>query len=111
MREIIKKRTIPVKGMTCEGCENKINNTLSSLDGVEKVIAKKEGKVYIEYDLMKVNLETIENKITELNYTISGSLFHKIKRGFINFTEQNEYDNMHAEPHSCCKIPEKHANH
>ena len=89
------------------GCERNINNTLSELYGVNKVTADKSGKVYVEYDLMKVNLETIENSISELNYTISPGFLNKLKKGMIHFTEQNEYDNMHAEPHSCCTVPEK----
>ena len=111
MREIIKKRDIEVSGMTCEGCEKNINETLSSLDGVIEVKADKKGTVHVEYDLMKINLESIESKLSELNYKPVSGFFGKIKHGFIVFTEENEYDNMHAEPHSCCTLPGEKVNH
>lgn len=107
MKEIIKKRDIHVEGMTCEGCERNINEALTALDGVEEVKADKSGTVHVEYNLTKINLDCIENKIRELNFHPGKSFFDKMKRGFINFTEQNERDNMNAEIHSCCEVPSK----
>jgi len=71
MGELIKKRTIKVKGMHCENCESKINNALSKINGIKEVKADKAGKVYLKYDLLKINLENIEKQIIKLGYELS----------------------------------------
>lgn len=44
MKEIILK----VEGMVCEGCENRVQNTIKMIKGVKKVVANhKEGTVTI----------------------------------------------------------------
>lgn len=110
MKEIIKKRDIHVEEMTCGGCERNIDETLSAIDGVKDVKVDRKGSVHIKYDLMKVNLQCIEEKIKEINFRLGTGFFDRLKRGFINFTEENERGNMNAAPHSCCTIPEEH-NH
>ncbi len=112
MRDLLKKRLIKVSGITCEGCVATINTALSSLKGVIDVKANKAGTVHIEYDLMKIDLKAIEDKLSELNYAPTKDLLSRIKHGFITYTEENEYNNMHAQPHSCCTLPgEKDMNH
>ena len=56
MKEII----IKVKGLMCEGCENRIKNSLNTIDGVETVYANyKEG-------IVKITLrELVEKNILE----------------------------------------------
>jgi len=44
MKEIVLK----VEGMACEGCENRIQNAVKNMEGIEKVVANhKEGTVII----------------------------------------------------------------
>ncbi len=105
MDEIIKKRTIKVEGMTCEGCEKKINDTISNLKGVKQVKADKAGEVHLQYNLLKIKLEDIEKQITKLGYNLSNKLVDKMKRGWIHNTEQNEYDTMTAPAAPCCSNP------
>jgi copper chaperone CopZ len=105
MGEIIKKRTIHVSGMTCEGCEATIDNTLSKIDGIKAVKADKTGRVYVEYNLRNINLEAIEKIISDLNYEITNGFFNRLKREWIYFIEQNERDNLSAVSYSCCVDP------
>ena len=35
----MKETTIKVKGMVCNGCENRVQNALKNIDGVENVVA------------------------------------------------------------------------
>ncbi len=106
MREIIKKRIINVKGITCNGCVNTIDSELSRLIGVKTAIAGVEGYVYVEYDLNKITFKEIEENITELGYMLSNNLLDKLKREWYYFTEGNELDNLHNTSRSCCTIPD-----
>ena len=103
MNEIIKKRTIKIDNITCEGCEKIIHDSLAMMEGVKEVITNSSG-VAIKYDLKKINLEDILEKIKKLGYNPSTGFFQKMKTGFINFTEENERDNLHTEFHSCCSL-------
>ena len=61
---------INVKGMMCSGCENRIKNALSMVDGVENVEANhKDGtvKVFTKEDVEK---ELLEEKIEDLGFEI-----------------------------------------
>ena len=35
----MKETIIKVKGMVCNGCENRVQNALKTIDGIEEVIA------------------------------------------------------------------------
>ena len=58
------KLILNVKGMKCEGCENRIKNVVSSIDGVREVSADyKTGVVTIlcEKDLNDIIINAIED--------------------------------------------------
>ncbi len=105
MREIIKKRTIHVSGMTCEGCERTIDTALSEIDGIKAVKADKTGRVYVEYNLRKIDLEAIEKLISDLDYEITDGFLNRLKREWIYFFEQNERDNLSTVSYACCVDP------
>ena len=68
--EIMKKIEIKVKGMVCEGCENRIQNALKKINGVENVEANHQtGIVTVTF---KENLEEnqIIEKIKELDFEV-----------------------------------------
>lgn len=59
-----------VKGMMCEGCENRIKNALKTIDGVKKVeadhvsgIVKISTKNIIDQGLLKQKIEDIGYEI------------------------------------------------
>ena len=61
--------TIPISGMTCIGCAQRIENTLRKLDGVIKAdvnFAKEE--LYIEYIPTLISLNDIKKVIKDLGY-------------------------------------------
>ena len=91
--------------MTCEGCINWINETLSKIDGVKEVRVKKMGYVYVEYDLMKISIKKIENEIIVLGYGISKNLWQRVKRSWIHYSEDTEYENMNLPAPPCCSKP------
>ncbi len=65
------KIKIKIKGMMCEGCENRVQNALKEIKGVENVEADhKTGMVMItgkniEYKEIKETLEDLEYEILE----------------------------------------------
>lgn len=66
MKEII----IKVEGMMCTGCENRIKNALSLIEGVAQVEANHEKgivKVILEKEISK---DILEEKITDLGFEI-----------------------------------------
>lgn len=66
MKEII----IKVNGMVCAGCENRIKNALSQIEGVKDVEASFEaGSVKIKAD-EKVTKEKIEDIITDIGFEV-----------------------------------------
>jgi len=89
--ESIKKRTIEVDNMVCDGCEQKIKEALSRIPGVKQVGTDyKEGKVIVIYDLSQTELKSIENKVREIGYSIKENFITKLERAFIHFLEENE---------------------
>lgn len=61
---------IKVEGMMCEGCENRVQNVLSQIDGVEKVIANhKEGIVTVKAN-NEVDKNIIKEKIEDIGYEV-----------------------------------------
>jgi len=90
MKQSIKKRNIHVEGMSCSGCERRVINALSHFEGVKKVMARKSGRVYVEYDLNKLDLFKIEKILEEIDYRPRGNFLDRVKRGFYHYFEQKE---------------------
>ena len=62
----MKETIINVKGMVCNGCENRVKNALKTIDGVEEVeanytngIVKVKSKEEVEESAMKEKIEDI----------------------------------------------------
>ncbi len=62
---------LQVEGMTCTGCETRIENAVKKLDGIEKVKAiYNSSNVYVTYNPDAIKLKTIIDTIEKLNYTV-----------------------------------------
>lgn len=67
MKEII----IKVEGMVCNGCENRVQNVVKQIAGVEKVVAKhEEGIVTITLN-KDINIELIKEKIEDIGFKVT----------------------------------------
>lgn len=65
----MKETIIKVQGMACEGCENRIQNALKNMEGIESVVAShKEGTVTIKANENLIN--SIKEKIEDLGFTV-----------------------------------------
>ena len=106
--ESIKNRTLLVDNMVCEGCEEKIKKEISNLNGVLEVeVNYKTGKTKVKYDILKINLKSIEYKLKNIGYNLKGDFLIKLKIGFIHFLEENEKDNLTGKPSTCCSDPKE----
>ncbi len=64
--------TIPVNGMTCEGCENAIKTSISTLDGIAEVSASHLDSIaVVKYDSTATTLAAIEGKIADAGYVVA----------------------------------------
>lgn len=65
----MKETIIKVQGMACEGCENRIQNALKNMEGIENVVANhKEGTVTITANETLIN--SIKEKIEDLDFIV-----------------------------------------
>lgn len=71
MEEKLKQKVLHTKGMTCTGCETRIENALKKMDGVTEVKALySNSNVYISYDKNRVKLGEIIKAIERLDYEV-----------------------------------------
>lgn len=65
----MKETIIEVQGMACEGCENRIQNALKNMEGIENVVANhKEGIVTIKAN--EIDINSIKEKIEDLGFIV-----------------------------------------
>ncbi len=66
----MKEMEIKVNGMVCGGCENRIKNALSTIDGVKNVEADHNTGVMKVSCEDSVNREVIEEKIDDIGFEV-----------------------------------------
>ena len=65
------QRTIPVNGMTCDGCEQSVQSALTGLDGVHNATADHTlGSVQVRFDDTIVTKDAIREQIQQAGYTV-----------------------------------------
>ena len=63
---------IKVKGMVCNGCENRVQNAVKQIDGVESVVADyKAGTVKVT-TAENVDENLIKEKIEDIGFEVKG---------------------------------------
>lgn len=66
------KSNISIYGMTCTGCELKIEKAIKKIDGVFNVtVSYSKQNAIVEYDDQKTDFEKIKAIITKIGYTVS----------------------------------------
>ncbi len=64
--------TIPVKGMTCKGCQQNIENELAQMLGVIKANASHESaELTVEFDKKQLNPEKIVETVNNIGFSAS----------------------------------------
>lgn len=68
----MKNIIIKIKGMGCQNCVNAVMESLSEIDGINKVNVSLEKELAeVEYDELKVNTDKMIETIKELEYEAS----------------------------------------
>ena len=65
------KKTISIEGMHCEHCAKKVENTLSSIEGVDKVKVNLSKKEAIIISKSIIDDQTIKDSFKDLDFTIT----------------------------------------
>lgn len=66
----MKEIKLKVNGMHCEGCENRIKNSLSTIDGISEVSANHTNGIVIIKANDDINLEEVKEMIENLDFEI-----------------------------------------
>ncbi len=66
MKEIV----LNVKGMVCNGCENRVKNALKNIDGVEEVLANHETGVVKVTSNEDVSKEKLEETVEDIGFEV-----------------------------------------
>ena len=66
----MKELVFNVKGMMCEGCENRVKNSVSRIDGVDSVEASfKTGEVKVTLN-KEIDTNIITERIEDIGYEV-----------------------------------------
>lgn len=66
----MKETIINVKGMVCNGCENRVKNALKTIDGVEKVEANYTNGIVKVTSKDEVEESTLKDKIEDIGFEV-----------------------------------------
>ena len=66
----MKEITIKVNGMVCGGCENRVKNAVSTIEGVEKVEADHNKGIVTVNMKEDVSKNIIEEKIEDIGFEV-----------------------------------------
>lgn len=63
--------TLQVEGMTCGHCVKSVENSVGSMNGVDRVLVElNDGTVAVEYNENDVNVQEIKDTIEDQGYTV-----------------------------------------
>lgn len=66
----MKEKTIKIEGMVCNGCENRVQNALKTMKGVEKVVADHtNGTVTVTLN-DELEKDTLKDKIEDIGFKV-----------------------------------------
>lgn len=66
----MKEIELKVNGMVCGGCENRVQNAVSLIDGVESVVADHNTNTVKVTTSKEVDLNIIKEKIQDLDFEV-----------------------------------------
>ncbi len=66
----MKETILKVEGMMCNGCENRVQNTLKNIEGVEEVTASFMNKTVKIISNENVSEQEVKEKIQDLGYEV-----------------------------------------
>ncbi len=104
--QIIKQHCLKLSESVNNDTKKSITKALETMRGV-KSIHIETNKLDITYDLLQTTLLKIEKCLKKTNRQLSGKFMERIKRFFINYTEETELDNLKQKDSYSCHNPPK----
>lgn len=66
----MKETTIKIEGMVCNGCENRVQNALKTIEGVENVEANYKNGIVTVASKNEVSEKIIKEKIEDIGFKV-----------------------------------------
>ncbi len=66
----MKETIIKVNGMVCNGCENRVQNALKTIDGIENVVADHNKGIVTVTSREDVSKSVMEEKIEDIGFDV-----------------------------------------
>lgn len=67
---MMKETIIKVEGMVCNGCENRVQNALKTIEGIENVVANHISGTVTVTSKNEVTISTIKEKIEDIGFKV-----------------------------------------
>ena len=105
MDPVIKKRHFAVRNVRDAKMARALERELLAARGVLQVDVIPFQALYITYDLMEIKLDDIVGQLKKLGYPMAPATLLEWWKGWVDFTEANEYDSMTSPMPNCCSNP------
>lgn len=103
-KQVIKKCSFSLDTPVPENKAKEIMKTLNDMMGINEV--KISGlKVSITYNLLEVTTKQIESTLEKSGTKLGEGWTDRLKRGWVQYTEENELDNLASTDAACCNKP------
>ncbi|HEX9059324.1 MAG TPA: sulfite exporter TauE/SafE family protein, partial [Clostridia bacterium] len=91
MEQKLMRKILHIEGITCTGCETRIENKLKKLEGIHEVKAIfSSSNVYVTYDVNAISLDKIIEAVEKLDYKVK----NKHESNLDNTSEAKERMNV-----------------
>jgi uncharacterized protein len=88
MSQELRKEKISIEGMTCSGCENRIENGLKKIEGVESVKASTvDSAAEVVYDPSRTGTDKFRETVEKLGYKIKDDKASEKKKAIFGMTQ------------------------
>ena len=106
-KSVIKKRSFVLGSSIPRSDANTLEDALSEMMGIREVQISGE-KVSITYDLLEVTAMQIEQVLEKEGIKLGSGWSDRLKRGWIQYTEENELNILSSTDSACCNRPPRH---
>jgi len=65
------KKEVTIEGMKCEGCADSVQETFSTIGGVESVEIDLENKTAMIESQSDIDKDTLDSALSETNYSVA----------------------------------------
>ena len=105
MEGLKKHKIVLVKNVHNE-FDNLVNHLKSSAGVISVRYESSSHSIRIQYQLKKITLKEIEEKIIKFGAVLRMGFWHRLVRAIKHYMEINERDNLTVKPLPCCSKPD-----